>query len=111
MRRRSVEERYLDNIRRQRRELEEFAEMEIEYAGYLILYYGIKKLDIPYGEYRACAFFQNREYLRKPGSLALMYETYLQCVRELPEFKKELVFDLLRYRFKMYAAVLEKGGV
>ena len=110
MRRRTPEERYNEITRRQRRELGEFAGQEIEHAGYLFLYYRIKKTEVPDDEYRACAFFQNKEYLRKPGSLTLMYQVYSQCMNELPEFTKEKAFDLLRYRFRMYAAALNKGG-
>jgi len=65
---------------------------------------------MPDDEYRACAFFQNKEFLRKPGSLTLLYEMFLRCIRELPEVTKELAFDLLAYRFRMYANVLKAGG-
>jgi len=40
----------------------------------------------------------------------LLYQMYLRCINELPSVTKELAFDLLAYRFKMYAVVLEKGG-
>ena len=110
MRRPSVEERYKFNIRKQQRTLEEFSEHEIEWANDLMLWYKLKKTDMPFDEYRGCAFFLNREYLRKPGSLTLLYATYLQCVSELPEITKETAFDLLRFRFKVYAKTLEKGG-
>ncbi len=110
MRRRDPETRYKDAIRRQQKTLEEFAEHEIEWAGDLIMWYRISKREIPNDEYRACAFFINNEYLRKPGSLTLLYQMYLRCNNELPKVTKELAFDLLAYRFKMYAVVLEKGG-
>jgi hypothetical protein len=109
-RRRTPEERYKYNIRKQQRTLEEFAEHEIEWAGDLLRWYGLKKLEIPLDEYRACAFFTNREYLLKPGSLSLVYQMYIRCCDELPEVTKENAFDLLCYRFKMYAAVLKTGG-
>jgi hypothetical protein len=70
----------------------------------------VKKLDMPDDQYRAAAFFRNKEYLRKPGSLTLLYEMYLRCVRELPEYTKEIAFDLLAFRFTMYAEVLKTGG-
>jgi hypothetical protein len=35
---------------------------------------------------------------------------YLRCSRELPEYQKEIAFDLLAFRFKMYAAALKTGG-
>jgi hypothetical protein len=72
MRRRTPEERYKENIRKQQRTLEEFAAHEIEWAGDLLLWYRTKKIDMPDDEYRACAFFLNKEYLHKPGSLTLL---------------------------------------
>jgi hypothetical protein len=56
------------------------------------------------------AFFKNREYLNKPGSLTLLYQMYLRCIQELPAPTKEIAFDLMAYRFKMYAGVLKTGG-
>ena len=109
MKRRTVEERYRENIRKQQRLLEKFAEHEIEWADDLMLWYRLKRQEMPDDEYRACGFFQNREYLRKPGSLTLLYTTYLQCVKELPGSTKETAVDLLRFRFKVYAKTLEKG--
>jgi hypothetical protein len=110
MRRRTIEERYKYNIRRQQQALEEFAAHEIEWAEDLMLWYGARKEDMPDGEYRACAFFLNREYLMKPGSLASLYEMYVRCGKELPEATRENAFDLLSYRYRMYAAVLKTGG-
>jgi hypothetical protein len=109
-RRRTPEERYRDNIRKQQRTLEEFAAHEIDWAGDLMLWYRLKKIDMPDDEYRACAFFQNKEYLRKPGSLTLLYEVYVRWHKEMPEVTKENAFDLLCFQFKMYAKTLEKGG-
>jgi hypothetical protein len=108
--RRDPETRYKENIRKQQRILEEFAAHEIEWADDLLMWYRVRKQEIPDDEYRAVAFFKNREYLRKPGSLTLLYQMYLRCVRELPEYTKEIAFDLLSYRYKMYAVTLEKGG-
>jgi hypothetical protein len=108
--RKTPEERYKDNIRKQQQILEEFAAHEIEWADDLLLWYRVKKLDMPDDQYRAAAFFKNREYLGKPGSLTLLYEMYLRCMRELPEYTKEIAFDLLAYRYKVYAKALEKGG-
>ena len=110
MKRKTPEQRYTENIRNQQKTLEEFAAHEIEWANDLLLWYGIRKQEIPDDEYRAVAFFKNREYLRKPGSLTLVYEMYLRCMRELPEYKREIAFDLLAVRFRMYAEVLKKGG-
>jgi hypothetical protein len=108
--RRTAEERYKENIRKQQQILEEFAAHEIEWADDLLLWYRIKKLDMPDEEYRAVTFFKNREYLKKPGSLTLLYEMYLRYCRELPAYTKETAFDLLAFRFKMYAEVLKTGG-
>jgi hypothetical protein len=108
-RRRTPETRYKDNIRKQQQILEEFAAREIEWADDLLLWYRVKKQEIPDDQYRAVTFFKNREYLRKPGSLTLLYEMYLHCVRELPEYTKEIAFDLLAFRFRMYTEVLKTG--
>ncbi|GHU57500.1 hypothetical protein FACS189442_6470 [Spirochaetia bacterium] len=108
--RKTPEERYRENVRNQQRTLEEFTAYEIEWADNLLLWYRIRKQEISDDEYRAVAFFKNREYLRKPGSLTLVYEIYLRCMRELPEYTREIAFDLLAFRFKMYAEVLKKGG-
>jgi hypothetical protein len=109
-RRRTPEDRYNYNVRKQQKTLEEFAEHEIEWAGDLMTWYGCRKQDMPDDEYRACAFFRNREYQSKPGSLSLVYQMYLRCVHELPDVTKENAFDILCFRFKMYAAVLKSGG-
>jgi hypothetical protein len=108
--RRTPEERYKDNIRKQQTILEEYATHEIEWADDLLLWYRAKKLEIPDDEYRAVAFFKNREYLHKPGSLTLLYSMYRRCIEELPEPAKEIAFDLLAYRYKVYTRALEKGG-
>ena len=110
MRRRTPEERYKDNVRKQQRTLEEFAVHETDYADNLMYWYGLKKLDMPDDEYRACAFFVNKEYRNKPGSLTLLYEMYLRFHKELPQVTKENAFDILRFQFKMYAKVLQTGG-
>jgi hypothetical protein len=110
VRRRDPESRYQENVRKQQAVLEEFAAHEIEWADDLLLWYKLKKREIPDDEYRAVAFFKNREYLRKPGSLTLTYSMFKQCAAELPETTKETAFDLLAFRYRMYAAVLEKGG-
>ena len=110
MRRRTPETRYKENIRHQQKTLEEFAAHEMESADDLMLWYRLKRLDIPDDEYRAYAFFKNREYLIKPGSLTLIYQTYVRCCNELPSATKENAFDLLCFRFRMYAYSLIKGG-
>ena len=109
-RRRTVEERYRENIRKQQRKLEDFAAHEIEWANDLLLWYRLKKQEIPDDEYRACAFFINKEFSHKPGALTLLYEMYHRCHKELPQVTKENAFDILCFQFKMYAKTLEKGG-
>jgi hypothetical protein len=105
------EDRYRDSIRKQRKILEEFAAREIEWADDLLLWYRVRKEDIPEDQYRAVLFFKNREYLNKPGSLTLLYEMFQRCNKELPEYTRELAFDLLAYRFKLYAEVLKVRGL
>ena len=108
--RRDPETRYKENIRKQQQSLEEFAAHEIEWADDLLMWYRVKRLDMPDDEYRAVAFFKNREYLHKPGSLTLLYSMYRRMLKELPPSTKETAFDLLGYRYKVYAVTLEKGG-
>jgi hypothetical protein len=110
MRRFTPEEKYKYNLRKQQKALEEYAEHEIEWADDLMRWYELRKEEIPDDQYRACAFFKNREYLMKTGSLSLLYQTHLRCLNELPSATKENAFDLLCFRFKMYAAVLKTGG-
>ena len=94
MKRRTPEEKYKDNIRKQQKTLEEFAAHEIDFADDLMLWYSILKQEMPEDEYRACAFFKNKEFLRKPGSLTLLYQTYMRCFDELPGVTRENAFDL-----------------
>jgi hypothetical protein len=110
MRRFTPEERYKYNVRKQQKKLEEFAEHEIEWAEDLMNWYRCRKQDMPDDEYRACAFFRNREYRNKPGSLSLCYQMYLRCGNELPDVTRENAFDILCFRYKMYAEVLKAGG-
>jgi hypothetical protein len=65
---------------------------------------------MPDDEYRGCAFFLNKDYQKKPESLTLLYAVYIRCYAELSEGTKENRFDLLRFRYRMYAITLEKGG-
>ena len=110
MRRRTPEERYKYNVRKQEKILSEFSDYENEWANDLITWYRLKKMDMPDDIYRACAFFINREYKNKPGSLTLLYQMYLRCNSELPEVTRENGFDILCFKYKMYAEVLKKGG-
>ena len=110
MRRRDPETRYKENIRRQQRELEEFAAKEIEWAEDLLYWYRLQKKDIPDDEYRGVAYFINKEFAKKPGSLTLLYILHDRLIGELPEPTRELAFDLLAYRFKKYGLTLIEGG-
>jgi len=110
MKRLTPEEKYKINIHKQEKKLDDFAEHEIEWANHLIKWYQWKHEEMEDDEYRACAFFLNKEYLRKPGSLTLLYGMYLRCGKELPDVNKENAFDILRFRFKMYAKLLKNGG-
>ena len=109
-RRRTPEDRYKYNVRKQQKKLEEYAEYEFEWSEHLMYWYKLNNKDIPDDVYRACAFFRNREYAGKPGSLTLLYEMNNRCNRELPDITRENAFDILCYRYKMYAEVLKKGG-
>jgi hypothetical protein len=110
MKRLSIEDKYKYKIKKQQNILEEFAEYEYEWAGDLMRWYEVKKIDMPEDEYRACGFFRNREYRNKLGSLTLLYQMWLRCENELPEVTREMAFDILRFKYKMYAEVLKKGG-
>ena len=110
MKRLTPEEKYKLSLRKQQETLEGFASHEIEWAEDLIYWYGLNKLEIPADEYRACAFFMNKEFQKKPGSLTLLYAMNERCKNELPPVTKETAFDLLGFRFKMYAQALKKGG-
>jgi hypothetical protein len=105
-----IESRYREHYRRERKTLEEFAVHEIEWADDLLLWYKAKKQEIPDDEYRAVAFFKNREYIMKSGSLTLLYSMYRRLMAELPEPTRETAFDLLAFRYKVYTTTLEKGG-
>jgi uncharacterized protein YecE (DUF72 family) len=65
---------------------------------------------IPDDEYRAAAYFKNKEFLRKRGSLLLLHSMYQRMMAELPEPTKENAFDLLGYRYMVYAWTLKQGG-
>jgi hypothetical protein len=110
VRRKDPAEKYWENIRHQQKTLEEFAAREIEWADDLLFWYRLKKLEIPDDEYRAVAFFINKEYLRKPGSLTLLYSIEQRLYEELPKPARETAFDWVAFRYKIYAKTLEKGG-
>jgi hypothetical protein len=104
------EEKYKLSLRKQIKILEDFASHETEWADDLMYWYKINKMEIPDDEYRACAFFLNKEFQKKPGSLTLLYAMNERCKNELPKVTKETAFDLLGFGFKMYAQALKTGG-
>jgi hypothetical protein len=110
MRIKDIKARYHDKVRHEQKILEDYAAHEIEWADDLLLWYKAKQRVIPDDQYRAVAFFKNREYLMKPGSLTLLYEMYRKLTQELPHPDKEIAFDWLAYRYTVYALALEKGG-
>jgi hypothetical protein len=110
MKRLSPEEKYLYSLRKQREALVSFAADEELNAGLLLSYYRQKGRDMPDDIYRASAFFINREYQRKPGSLFLLYRTKEKLQKEFTEITKENAADVLCYRYQMYAAMLREGG-
>jgi hypothetical protein len=110
VRARDPESRYREKARHEQKILEDYAAHEIRWAEDLLVWYRIKRKEVPDDEYRTAAFFINRQYLSKPGSLTLLYQSYKKLTEDLPEVTKENAFDLLAYRFRLYARVLEKGG-
>ena len=110
MRRRTQKEGHSYNVRKQQKTLEDFAAYEVECADELLNWYRLRNEEILDDEYRATAYFINKEISRKPGSLILLYQVYLRCLNELPKQTKETAFDLLSYRFKMYTAALKTEG-
>jgi hypothetical protein len=110
MKRKDIETRYYDHLRRERRKLDEFAASEIEWADDLLSWYRARKREIPDDEYRAAVFFRSGEFQRKPGSLTLLRSMYARMLAELPEPTPETAFDLLAFRYRMYAAALKQGG-
>jgi hypothetical protein len=110
VKKRDPEQRYFDNLRHEQKTLEEFAAHEGEWSEDLLYWYKLRGEDIPDDQYRAAAFFINREYQAKPGSLTLLYLLFKQIMIELPPVTKENGFDQLCFRFKCYASALEKGG-
>ena len=107
---RDPETRYNEKLHKQQQVLEEFAAHEIEFADDLLLWYRVRKEDMPDEVYRAICFFLNKEFLKKPGSLTLLYSVYQKCSLELPAATRENAFSLLSFRFKMYSVTLTKGG-
>jgi hypothetical protein len=110
MKRLTPEEKYLYSLRKQREALVSFAVDEELNSELLLTYYKQKGRDMPDDIYRACAFFINREYKRKPGSLYLLYQTKEKLQKDITVVTKENAVDILCYRYQMYAAILREGG-
>jgi hypothetical protein len=110
MRYKDIETRYRDHVRHERKIREEYATQEIAFADDLLRWYKLRHQEIPDDEYRAAAFFMNREDLRKPGALTLLYSMLSRMIPEPLEHTKESAFNYLAYRFRAYAAALRLGG-
>jgi hypothetical protein len=109
-RRPSPEERYKQSLRKQQKVLDDFSSHEREWAEDLIYWYQLRKEEMADDEYRGAAYFINKEYERKTGSLTMLYRLYNQMLGELPKPTKELAFDLLAFRFAKYGNALINGG-
>jgi hypothetical protein len=103
-------ERYLFKTRKERRILTEFLQDETTMAQVVLDLFKSKHLDPPDDVYRGVAYFINREWEKKAGSLYLLYEAKKRVQEEMPPVVKETAFDQVCYFFKIYCAVLAKEG-
>jgi seryl-tRNA(Sec) selenium transferase len=110
MKRLTPEEKYIYSLRKQREALNAFSGDEELNSEMLLAYYKQNGRDMPDDIYRACAFFINREYQRKSGSLYLLYQTLEKLQKEFTGITKENAIDVLCYRYQVYAAMLREGG-
>jgi hypothetical protein len=110
LKRLSPEQRYLYSLRKQESALNDFVADEECNSESLLALYKQKRRVMPDDVYRACAFFINKEYLFKRGSLTLLYQTKEKLQREIKIITKENAVDVLCYRYQVYAAVLREGG-
>ncbi|GHU44090.1 hypothetical protein FACS1894190_15170 [Spirochaetia bacterium] len=110
MKRLTSEEKYNYLIRQQRKQAEEFIENEEFETDYIFSKYRHSGIEMPLDIYRACAFFLNKEYKMKLGSIALLIQTKEHLIKELPEVTKENCFDQICYKYQVYSKVLEQGG-
>jgi hypothetical protein len=106
----SAEERFLFGMRNVQRALDEFAGRQREHAEYLMAFYRRRKLDMPFDVYRAAAFFLNREYLNKSGSLYLLYQADERLQKELPPPSIENIVERVAYIFAVFGRTLEEAG-
>lgn len=69
-----------------------------------------KKQWPPDDVYRGLAYFINREWQKKSGSLYLLYNAKQRVQADMPPVEKETAFDQACYFFKMYCVILTKEG-
>jgi hypothetical protein len=105
----SDEARYLYRVRLEQQEITEFIENEELETNYLVSKYKRIGVDMPFEIYRTCAFFLNKEYKMKLGSLSLLMQTNENLKMEMPETTKENCIEQIYYKYKMYSKVLEQG--
>jgi hypothetical protein len=110
MRFKNDEERWLYHTRKERKILEDFVREEKLMAMTVFDIYRQKHVEMPDDVYRGIAFFINEEWLKKPGSLCLLYETKQHILADMPAVEKETALDQTCYFFKVYCAALTKGG-
>ena len=110
MKRPTPEERYRNSLQKQQKTLDDFSRHEREWAEDLILWYQARREEMPDDEYRGVAYFLNKEFEKKSGSLTMLYRLYSKMLGELPKPTKELAFDLLAFRFSKYGNALLKEG-
>ena len=108
--RRDPEEKLRYTVRNELAAIESFLKQEQETALTLLEWCRVRHEDLSDETYRAVAFLRNEEYLRKKGSVTLLYETRKRLEKELPRSTKDTAMDLVRFRFAVYTAVLGKGG-
>jgi hypothetical protein len=109
MRKRNYELVYYERLKNQREALERFADDTADEAEALAGVYRRRKKDMPDDEYRSCAFFMNREYRNKNGSLFLLYRTKEKLKTELPSATDAAALDRIRYQFRVFTQMLAEG--
>jgi hypothetical protein len=110
MRFKNVEEKHLFKTRKERKILSGFLEEETLMAQVVLALFRQKQVDPPDDVYRGLAYFINEEWIKKPGSLCLLYETKKSVEADMPPVIKETAFDQACYFLKAYCAVLTKEG-
>jgi hypothetical protein len=65
---------------------------------------------MPPDVYRSVAFFVNREYKNKNGSLYLLFQADERLRKEMPVATVENITELIAYKFKVYTQILEEAG-